>query len=143
MSELRSARRKKTAAPSAVDDLLKTPGKPLDASVRAGMEQRFDHDFSQVRIHIGADAERAAFAADAEALTVGQQAQFDALISFTFNNGPQAFRDSGLRRAVNENRFNDVPAEMNRWTRSGGAVKAGLVRRRAAEGRLFTTGAYQ
>ncbi|HKS25024.1 MAG TPA: DUF4157 domain-containing protein [Thermoanaerobaculia bacterium] len=71
------------------------------------------------------------------------QAQLDALISFTFNVGAGAFRDSGLLRAINENRFNDVPAEMNRWTRGGNRVLPGLVRRRAAEGNLFTTGAYQ
>jgi GH24 family phage-related lysozyme (muramidase) len=35
-----------------------------------------------------------------------------------------------------------VPAQLNRWTLAGGRPLPGLVRRRAAEGQLFTDGVY-
>jgi GH24 family phage-related lysozyme (muramidase) len=71
------------------------------------------------------------------------QTQLDALISFTFNVGVGAFRGSTLLQEINAGHFDQVPTQMNRWTRGGNRVLPGLVRRRAAEGNLFTTGAYE
>ncbi len=51
---------------------LEPGGRPLDASVRAAMESRFGHDFSQVRVHSGEDASRAARELGARAFTVGR-----------------------------------------------------------------------
>jgi hypothetical protein len=48
------------------------PGAPLESSVRARMERRLGDDFSDVRIHTGAEASRSAEAVEASAYTVGE-----------------------------------------------------------------------
>jgi lysozyme len=70
------------------------------------------------------------------------QHQFDALVSFAFNVGVAAFRESTLARFVAERNFVQVPKELGRWTRAAGRVIKGLQKRRQAEGKLFTTGDY-
>src|SRR5215211_5099267 len=40
--------------PPIVDDVLRSPGQPLDPTTRAVLEPRFGHDFSQVRVHTDA-----------------------------------------------------------------------------------------
>jgi lysozyme len=70
------------------------------------------------------------------------QAQFDALISFVFNVGQGAFGDSTLLRVLNLGDYAGVPTQLNRFVYGGGKKLPGLVRRRAAEGKLFATGDY-
>ena len=70
------------------------------------------------------------------------QYQFDALVSFVFNVGAGAFGGSTLLRRLNQGDYNAVPAELMRWVNSGGTPLPGLVRRRRAEGVLFSRGAY-
>lgn len=53
------------AAPAIVHDVLRSPGQPLDAHTRAFFEPRFGHDFSRVRVHIGAQAAESARAIEA------------------------------------------------------------------------------
>jgi hypothetical protein len=65
-------------APPVVHDVLQSPGQPLDAGTRTFMEQRFGHDFSQVRVHLGAAAEQSARAVNALAYTVGHNIVFGA-----------------------------------------------------------------
>ena len=64
------------SVPPIVHDVLRSPGQPLDAASRAFMEARFDHDFSDVRVHAGAEAARSADAIDAHAYTVGHDIVF-------------------------------------------------------------------
>jgi hypothetical protein len=59
------------AAPHSVHEALASPGQPLDPATRRFMEPRFDHDFSEVRVHSGAVAERSAQAVNARAYAVG------------------------------------------------------------------------
>lgn len=70
------------------------------------------------------------------------QSELDALVSFVFNIGNRAFRDSTLLRELNAGRRDRVPAEMRRWNRTGGRVSEGLRRRREDEIRLFVHGDY-
>lgn len=63
-----------------------------------------------------------------------------ALVSFVFNLGDGALRSSGLRRAVNERRWADVPGELAKWRMAGGRVLRGLVLRRAAEAEMLLRG---
>src|SRR5262249_37755204 len=44
------------AAPPSVDETVASPGRPLDATLRQDMEQRFGYDFSKVRVHCDAAA---------------------------------------------------------------------------------------
>jgi hypothetical protein len=66
------------SAPPAVHNVLNSPGRPLDAGIRASMEPRFGHDFSRVRVHADARAAESARAVDALAYTVGRDVVFGA-----------------------------------------------------------------
>jgi lysozyme len=68
------------------------------------------------------------------------QSQFDALVSFTFNLGRGNLQASTLLRRVNEGDFEGAAEEFLRWTKAGGKVLPGLVRRREAERALFLKG---
>jgi outer membrane protein OmpA-like peptidoglycan-associated protein len=63
-------------APQIVQDVLNTPGRPLDPDARAFMEPRFGQDFSQVRVHTDAKAADSANAVHAKAYTVGSDIVF-------------------------------------------------------------------
>lgn len=63
-------------APPIVHEVLRSPGRPLDAETRAFFEPRFGHDFSQVRVHADAKAAEAAAAVNARAFTVGRDVVF-------------------------------------------------------------------
>jgi Domain of unknown function (DUF4157) len=63
-------------APASVDRVLSSPGRPLDPALQQDMGQRFGHDFSRVRVHTGAAAERSAQEVNANAYTVGHNIVF-------------------------------------------------------------------
>lgn len=65
------------------------------------------------------------------------QNQFDALVSFVFNVGRQAFYQSTLRKLLNEGRYARVNNQLRRWNRSAGKIVQGLVNRRENEIKLF------
>lgn len=67
------------------------------------------------------------------------QYEYDALCSFVFNTGREAFRRSTLLRRLNRGDYPAVPGELARWVHAGGKVLRGLKRRRAAEAALFMT----
>ena len=54
-----------------VDEVLSSPGKPLDAETRTFFEPRFGHDFSRVRVHTDLKAAESARAIHALAYTSG------------------------------------------------------------------------
>jgi lysozyme len=66
--------------------------------------------------------------------------QRDALISFVYNVGANAFAKSTLLRKLNAGDYAAVPAELARWNKAGGKVVEGLVNRRAAEAGLWAKG---
>ncbi len=63
-------------APASVEQALTSPGRPLEPAIRQDMEQRFGHDFSQVRVHSGAAAEQSARDVNALAYTVRKEIVF-------------------------------------------------------------------
>ncbi|MFF9345738.1 DUF4157 domain-containing protein [Streptomyces sp. NPDC014734] len=56
---------------SAVHNVLRSPGRPLDSATRSDMEARLGADFSDVRIHSGAAAKASAAEVGARAYTSG------------------------------------------------------------------------
>lgn len=67
-----------------------------------------------------------------------KQNQFDALVSFVFNVGENAFRDSTLRKRVDENKGDDAVCEQfMRWTKAGGKDILGLKNRRVFECKMW------
>src|SRR5262249_33693260 len=65
-----------SGVPPIVEEVLNSPGKPLDAATRQLMESRFGHDFSHVRVHTDAKAAASARAVNAQAYTVGRDIVF-------------------------------------------------------------------
>ena len=64
--------------PTIVQEVLQSPGQPLEPGARALMESRFGHDFSKVRVHTDSRAAESARAVNALAYTVEQDMVFDA-----------------------------------------------------------------
>ena len=62
--------------PAIVDEVLRSPGQPLDPATRAFMEPKFGYEFSQVRVHTDAKAAESACAVNALAYTVGSHIAF-------------------------------------------------------------------
>lgn len=62
--------------PSLVHEVLRSPGRPLDAASQGFMEHRFGRDFSQVRVHDDARAALSARALNAHAYTLGYDVVF-------------------------------------------------------------------
>jgi Domain of unknown function (DUF4157) len=73
---LQASDKGQTAAPQIVHEVLRSPGQPLDPDTRASMERRFGHNFAGVRVHVDAQAARAADAVGARAFTVGANLVF-------------------------------------------------------------------
>lgn len=65
------------------------------------------------------------------------QNQYDALVDFAYNAGSQNLRTSTLLRKLNAGDYAGAAGEFDRWVMGGGKKLAGLVKRRAAERKLF------
>ena len=66
------------------------------------------------------------------------QNQFDALVSFAYNLGPNSLKASTLLKKVNINPSDPtIKLEFLKWTKAGGRVLKGLVLRREAEASLY------
>jgi hypothetical protein len=77
--KVQRAFRSKGSIPSispTVQQVVDSPGSPLDSSTRVQMEQHFGQDFSGVRIHTDAQAAQSADAVDALAYTMGSNIVF-------------------------------------------------------------------
>ena len=67
------------------------------------------------------------------------QNQFDALVSFAYNVGVGALRQSTALRKLNAGDYAGAADALTMWTRCNGKVLPGLVRRRKEERALFLT----
>ena len=65
------------------------------------------------------------------------QGEFDALVSFTYNLGCRALKNSTLLKLLNDSDYDGAAAEFKKWNHAGGAVLAGLTARREAERARF------
>ena len=68
---------------------------------------------------------------------VGRQGSFDALVSFAFNAGLGNLQRSQIRMRANRGDWEGAAESFRQWTKGGGKVLPGLVRRREAEIALF------
>lgn len=114
---------------------------PMNGSEPAEFKAGISHERAlQLLTH---DAASAAAEVNRSVTRGLNQHQFDALVSFVFNCGAGAFHKSTLLKKLNAGDDQAVPSELRRWTKAGGRELAGLVRRRTAEGNLFTHGRYE
>ncbi|WP_137279212.1 lysozyme [Pseudomonas rhizoryzae] len=65
------------------------------------------------------------------------QAEFDALVSFAYNLGATALRNSTLMRLYKGGDKSGAADQFLRWNKNDGVVMYGLTRRRTAERSLF------
>lgn len=65
------------------------------------------------------------------------QNEFDALVSFVFNIGSEAFANSTLLEYLNKNKRKLASKEFERWIYAGGQQLEGLIKRRESEKQLF------
>jgi lysozyme len=70
---------------------------------------------------------------------VGRQGSFDALVSISFNFGLGNLQRSTIRMKANRGDWEGAAEAFMMWTKGGGKVLPGLVRRRVAEKALFLT----
>ena len=68
---------------------------------------------------------------------VGHQGAFDACVSFAFNAGLGNFQKSTIRQKILRNEWEEAAEAFMAWTKGGGVVLPGLVKRRKAEVALF------
>jgi lysozyme len=71
---------------------------------------------------------------------IGRQGVFDALVSFSFNVGLGSLQRSTLRMKTNRGEFEAAADEFLKWTKAGGRVLPGLVKRRNDERALYLSG---
>jgi lysozyme len=67
------------------------------------------------------------------------QNQFDALVSFVFNLGAEAFRKSTLLQMINTGQHHKAPEQFQRWKYAGGKESKGIITRRLKESALYQT----
>ena len=65
------------------------------------------------------------------------QNQLDALASFVFNLGVRKLTQSTLLKKLNAGDYKDAAAEFDKWVYANGKKLNGLIKRRAAERKLF------
>mgnify|MGYP001298266359 CR=1 FL=1 len=71
------------------------------------------------------------------------QNQFDALVSWCYNLGPNSLKKSTMLKVLNKGNHQEVPHQIKRWNKAGGKVLEGLVRRREAEAVMFEGGEWK
>jgi GH24 family phage-related lysozyme (muramidase) len=70
----------------------------------------------------------------------GRQGVFDALVSFAFNVGLGNLQRSSLRMKFNRGELEEAAEQFMKWTKAGGRVLPGLVKRRQDERQLYLSG---
>jgi lysozyme len=82
--------------------------------------------------------------ANVDALTTDaiEQHQFDALVSFVYNEGIGSYKTSTLRQVINNNcsDYKIIATELLKWKYANHVEQAGLLRRRKAEAMLYVYG---
>ena len=69
------------------------------------------------------------------------QHKFDACVAFAFNVGLGNFQRSSIRQCIKREDWDGAAEAFMQWTKAGGKVLKGLVRRRGAEKALFLSDA--
>jgi lysozyme len=95
---------------------------------------------AQAEAYLAADVQSAAACVNRAVTVPLSQEEFDALVDFVFNLGSGSFEGSTLLQLLNAGNMAAAAEQFNRWDRAGGAVVAGLLRRRQAETALFNQG---
>lgn len=97
-------------------------------------------DDRQVDEFLRQDLESAEYAVNSLVKVELNQAQFDSLVSLTFNIGSGNLSKSTLLKMLNKGNYQAAADQFLRWNVAGGKVLLGLNKRRISERMLFLTG---
>ena len=92
----------------------------------------------QVREALAHDLERFEKAVNDNVSVDLEQYQFDALVSFAFNVGAEAFRTSTLLKRINAGKFDEAAAQFDRW-----CIPPEIMERRRGEREQFKGEAFE
>ena len=100
-----------------------------------GLAIRWGHGITPAESHVLFlhDVETAEDAVNTLVTAPLTQSQFDALVSFVFNVGIEAFLHSTLLKKLNRQEYDQVPAQFRRWIYDNGVKVEGLASRRSLE----------
>lgn len=104
--------------------------------IRIGREYvKYENGLTDEQIYklLRQDLEKFTETIDKFVLVQLKQNQAEALLSFVFNVGNNAFINSTLLKLLNQGKYDQVPDQMRRWVFSGGRKIAGLANRREKE----------
>lgn len=131
------------------DKLGKADAATVDAQARAALDSEARALATPTDVTLRADLPPFENSVRTKVTVELAQAEYDALVSFTFNVGVANFESSTLLKKVNSNRHatgtaaerkaggDAIKAEFARWNKSRGKVLPGLVNRRAGEADRF------
>lgn len=105
-----------------------------------GTRKPDDIDQKQAEYFFDLDITRAACAVRANVEVPLTQGQFDALVDFTFNEGPAALKTSTLLRKLNAGDYDGALDEFPRWVFAQGDRLEALEQRREEEMRTWQAG---
>jgi Domain of unknown function (DUF4157)/L,D-transpeptidase catalytic domain len=104
--------------PASVDQVLSSPGRPLEASLQQDMGQQFGHDFSRVRVHTGDEAARSAQDVNANAYTVGRNIVFGTNQFLPGSNGGRKLLAHELTHVVQQSSVRELHIQRQAETES-------------------------
>jgi lysozyme len=104
-----------------------------------GVTQGMTCTQAQAEAWLSADIQWAVSVVRGAVVVALTQNEFNALVDFTFNVGSGNFQSSTLLKDLNAGDFAAAALQFERWDQAGGAVVAGLLRRRIAEENEFNT----
>ncbi len=107
----------------------KINGKPVEAGLTTSE--------AQAREWLSADLAWAQTAVNKLVKVPLTQGMFDALVSFVYNIGENAFRNSTLLKLLNFKQYAEAAKQFDRWKYDNGEEIKGLVNRRKRERSLF------
>lgn len=97
-----------------------------------------DVNQNEALLFLNYDIKAFSLSVDAMAVDTITQSQFDALVSFAYNLGSHALKNSTLLRVVNANPNNSrIAREFKKWVYAGGKILQGLISRRNEEAELY------
>ena len=117
------------AAPASIDRVLAGSGIPLETALRQDMEQRFRHDFSNVRVHSDAVAQRSAQEINAVAYTAGRDVVFGAGRYHPGTNDGQKLIAHELTHVVQQTGAEPVDADIGRIRPAGSSAHPQVFRK--------------
>jgi hypothetical protein len=110
--------------PSLLQEVLESPGQPLDSGTRSFMQSRFGHDFSQVSVHSDDLAAEATRALGALGLTVGQHVVLSARHRASPRNDPSGLLAHELTHVVQQSAASSPKGEKLRMAPRKSALEA-------------------